>query len=102
VVEAVGMTVLVPDVGTAPMPSMDAALELVVLQLRTTGSPAVTAIGEASMCAVGEGGTTTGGATAAAGGGGATFFLQPVSEIEAMASAAKMRIRLRRSKGLLL
>jgi hypothetical protein len=56
------------------------------------------------MLAVGEGATTTGGAAAATG-GGATFLLQPVTEIEAIANATEMRIRLSRSRlfnGLLL
>ena len=74
-------------------------MAFVVLQVSTTGSPAVITVGEAVIFAVGAG-TTTGGAVGAD--GGAIFFLQPATATKATSSTTGTRIRLRRSNGLLL
>jgi len=94
VVEAAGVTVCVPLVGTVPMPSIDVLVASVVCQLRVTWSPAVICEGVAVICAVGAG--ADGGAVTA--GGGGCFFLQPATATKATSRTTGTRIRERRIK----
>ena len=51
--EAVGVTVLTPEVGTSPMPSIETVVASVVRHVSTTWSPAEIVAGVAVICAVG-------------------------------------------------
>jgi hypothetical protein len=77
-VEVVGLTVCVPELGTFPIPSIETSLASVVCQVRATPSPELTEVGEAVIDAVGAGAVTAGGG---GGGAGAVFLLQPAESI---------------------
>jgi hypothetical protein len=55
VVVSVGLTVLVPLVSTAPIPSMETSVALVVVQLSAALCPGVIVSGVTVMLAVGAG-----------------------------------------------
>lgn len=92
-VVAVGVTVLTPEEGTSPMPSMDTDVASVVFQESCTWSPAEITVGEAVNCAVGAGAAAGGGA--ASGGGNGCFFLHPETATKAASRTTGTRIRLR-------
>ena len=79
--ESVGVTCCEPLAWTAPMPSMDMSVALVVCQERVVDWPRWMLFGFAVSDAVGCG------AGGGAGGGGGGFFLQPASTIK-IANAA--------------
>jgi len=91
-VEVVGVTVFVPEVGTSPMPSMDALVASVVFHVSVTWSPAEMDSGCAEILAVGAGAAGGG----VAGGGGGVFFLQPEMATKAKTSKTADRIRAQR------
>jgi hypothetical protein len=88
-----GVTVLTPEVGTSPKPSIDTDAASVVRQVNCTWSPAVITLGVAVSCAVGAG--TVAGGGASWGGGNAAFFLHPETAIKDASRTTGTRIRLR-------
>src|SRR5689334_3996883 len=78
VVESVGVTGFEPFASTAPSPSMETSVALVVCQVNVVDSPLLIVLGLADKEADGAGGGGGGG-----GGGGAAFFLQAPSNITA-------------------
>jgi hypothetical protein len=95
-----GVTVLTPEVGTSPIPSIEMVVASDVRQERTTWSPAEITEGVAVICAVGAGAEEVGGAVIGA--GGASFFLQPATATNATSKTAGTKIREREFNGLLL
>src|ERR1700678_4144896 len=97
----VGVTVLTPEVGTEPMPSMLTVVASAVRQERTTWSPAEMTEGVAVICAVGAG-TEDGGGAVSAGSGGPCFFLQPATASNETSNTTGTKMRERTFNGLLL
>ena len=104
--DAVGDTVLTPEVGTSPMPSMETLVASAVRHVRTTWSPAEMTLGVAVIWATGDGaGAEAGpveGAVDAEDGGGAGFFEQPAIAIRERTSPTRRRAWNFRFKGVLL
>jgi len=84
-VELDGVTVLEPDVGTSPRPSIDEVVALVVFQVSVTCCPAVMASGEAEIDAVGC--AAGGGAVAI---GVCTLCLHPATATRQKSTAAEI------------
>jgi hypothetical protein len=103
-VEVVGETVLTPEVGTSPIPSMETLDASAVRQLRTTWSPAEMLLGVAVICATGAGAAAevAAGAVEAVDGGGVGFLEQPAIATRATTRTTKLKARNCRFKGVLL
>jgi hypothetical protein len=95
------VTVLTPEVGTLPMPSMETVVASAVRQERTTWSPAEMTEGVAVICAAGVGTEAAGGAVSVCS-GGASFFFQPATAINEASNTTGTKMRERTFNGLLL